>query len=138
MSYESEETELDSDDSSSLETFQPNILKRFIFIFLIIFVVLPLTLGLVVFGFLTNKPQDLFKIQRDNQRISDLAKLNQLIKTIVESSPNQNILCGSSHPPCMGWSFAPTAPSVNGSGWVKVDFSQKLHLNESLKNIQSQ
>lgn len=110
------------DELTSSPSHRRAIFIKVVAIFIIIFVALPFTLIYLATGSFLNQFYGLSKDSRDQQRISDLSSLNQLISQFVNSSA-PNSLCAQTSP-CIGFSFSPTSPSVNGQGWVKVDFSK--------------
>lgn len=92
---------------------------------LLVVIAIIAVLALVVV--LVINPGEWLKRSRDASRLSDLANLQQVINVAVQESTASGtaVLCagGLSGGYCTGKSTDTNARKVNGTGWVKVDFS---------------
>ncbi|MBI3485912.1 hypothetical protein HY025_03100 [Candidatus Daviesbacteria bacterium] len=61
--------------------------------------------------------------RRDEQRLTDLRKVNKGIKLTVQESTISGILCNYTAFPCHGNSTTDSS-SADGTGWVKINLTQ--------------
>lgn len=98
--------------------------RGFTLIELLVVIAIIAILGLVVFW--TINPLDLQKRTRDSNRLADLAQVQQGITLLLqEASSTAKLLCNGADYPCTGKSSDANSKKNDGTGWVKVNFSDQ-------------
>lgn len=83
-------------------------------------------------------PVELTKNARDAQRLTDLANIQVMMNTAMETSSGTTWLCNDQPGSCNGVSTSVESNQSNGKGWVKVNFDKlgiRLPESTSTKTI---
>lgn len=73
-----------------------------------------------------NIQSELMAKSRDETRKFDLHRMRQLIElNYINNYPANKFLCNDLSYPCYGNSQLPAATSVDGTGWIKINFNQQ-------------
>lgn len=69
-------------------------------------------------------PLELTRRARDAVRFSDTANIEEMIVAAKKQATQPNWLCGGQTPTCEGKSTDPGSNLLDGTGWVKINFTQ--------------